>query len=99
MDPILDKHSTGGVGDTVSLMLAPMLAACGVHVPMIAGRGLAHTGGTIDKLEAIPGTKRASPLRIFSVWLKRMVTPSCVKRRPRPSRPPDVCYARRHGYG
>jgi len=53
--PILDKHSTGGVGDTVSLMLAPMLAACDVHVPMIAGRGLAHTGGTIDKLEAIPG--------------------------------------------
>jgi thymidine phosphorylase len=53
--PILDKHSTGGVGDTVSLMLAPMLAVCGVHVPMIAGRGLAHTGGTIDKLEAIPG--------------------------------------------
>ena len=53
--PILDKHSTGGVGDGVSLMLAPMLASCGVYVPMIAGRGLAHTGGTIDKLESIPG--------------------------------------------
>jgi len=51
----LDKHSTGGIGDLVSLALAPMLAACGAWVPMIAGRGLAHTGGTVDKLEAIPG--------------------------------------------
>jgi thymidine phosphorylase len=53
--PVLDKHSTGGIGDLVSLALAPMLAACGAWVPMIAGRGLAHTGGTVDKLEAIPG--------------------------------------------
>jgi thymidine phosphorylase len=63
--PILDKHSTGGVGDCVSLLLAPALAACGAYVPMISGRGLGHTGGTLDKLESIPGVSTQLSERRF----------------------------------
>ncbi len=63
--PILDKHSTGGVGDNVSLMLAPMLAACGAFTPMISGRGLGHTGGTLDKLDSIPGYVAQPDLALF----------------------------------
>ncbi|MBU2958690.1 thymidine phosphorylase [Paracoccus sp. 1_MG-2023] len=68
--PVVDKHSTGGIGDTTSLILAPLLAAAGVFVPMISGRGLGHTGGTLDKLEAIPGFRCDQPEDAF----RRIVT-------------------------
>ncbi|MCJ2038645.1 thymidine phosphorylase [Methylobacterium sp. J-059] len=63
--PVLDKHSTGGIGDAVSLVLAPMVAACGGYVPMISGRGLGHTGGTLDKLASIPGYDATPDLARF----------------------------------
>lgn len=70
--PVLDKHSTGGVGDVVSLMLGPMVAACGGFVPMISGRGLGHTGGTLDKLSAIPGYNPFPTPDTFRQWVKEI---------------------------
>ena len=63
--PVVDKHSTGGVGDKVSFMLAPIAAACGCFVPMISGRGLGHTGGTTDKVESIPGYQSTPDFNLF----------------------------------
>jgi len=70
--PILDKHSTGGVGDKISLMLAPIIAACGGYVPMISGRGLGHTGGTLDKFEAIPGYDATPNNALFRKTVKNV---------------------------
>ncbi len=68
--PIVDKHSSGGVGDKISLMLAPMLAACGAYVPMISGRGLGHTGGTLDKFDSIPGYQTIPSNELFRKTVK-----------------------------
>ncbi len=70
--PKIDKHSTGGVGDKISLILAPLVACCGVSVPMISGRGLGHTGGTLDKLESIPGLRTNLSINQFKKQLKRL---------------------------
>ena len=67
---IVDKHSTGGVGDKVSLVLAPLVAACGARVPMISGRGLGHSGGTLDKLDSIPGYNTSPDLALFKRTVK-----------------------------
>src|SRR5215211_2713158 len=69
--PIVDKHSTGGLGDIISLILAPMLAAAGAFVPMISGRGLGHTGGTLDKLESIPGYQTRPDLDLFKETVRQ----------------------------
>ncbi|MEZ5810133.1 MAG: thymidine phosphorylase [Rhizobiaceae bacterium] len=69
--PVADKHSTGGVGDNVSLMLAPLLAASGVFVPMISGRGLGHTGGTLDKMESIPGYQVQPDSALFRATVRK----------------------------
>lgn len=70
--PVVDKHSTGGVGDVISLMLGPMVAACGGYVPMISGRGLGHTGGTLDKFDAIPGYQTAPDNALFRKVVKEI---------------------------
>ena len=70
--PVVDKHSTGGVGDVVSLMLGPMVAACGGYVPMISGRGLGHTGGTLDKFDAIPGYNTSPDNDLFRKVVKEV---------------------------
>lgn len=69
--PVTDKHSTGGVGDNVSLMLAPIVAACGAFVPMISGRGLGHTGGTLDKMDSIPGYTSQPGNKLFRKTVKK----------------------------
>ena len=98
--PTVDKHSTGGVGDKVSLPLIPLAAACGLAVPQLSGRGLGHTGGTLDKMEAIPGWRAQLGNEEFIAVLAAEGGVICAAGpRPRPGRPPPLRAAGhdRHG--
>jgi thymidine phosphorylase len=78
--PVTDKHSTGGVGDNVSLMVAPIVAACGAYVPMISGRGLGHTGGTLDKMDAIRAMSASRTTRSSARRCSPPAAPSSARR-------------------
>src|SRR5258708_11079835 len=92
--PKVDKHSTGGVGDKVSICLAPLVASCGVFVPMVSGRGLGHTGGTVDKLQAIPGFRTDLYARTFARVVAKVG--ACLTRPTSQTPPADQrTYARR----